>query len=167
MDCAPKVDDVTGGDHALIVQAEAASQIEATRQERKSPTDSARPGRSADCNGRKGGEHGVGRGQRGGLGQAKFAVQTILARAPSAFDVALDRRRVGADLFDAAFFMSASELSGSLFSGELFGESPVGIVALEDGTAVAMEAEREAVRGDRGGQRAEIAGGVFSASSWK
>ena len=56
---------------------------------------------------------------------------------------------------------SASELGGRLFSGELFGEGPVGIVALEDGVAVAVEAERDAVGGDHGVQSAEIAEGIF------
>jgi hypothetical protein len=49
--------------------------------------------------------------------------------------------RVGGDLLDAEFFKSASELGGSLFASELFGDSPVRIVALEDGVAVAVEAE--------------------------
>jgi hypothetical protein len=54
-----------------------------------------------------------------------------------------------------------SELGGGLFSGELFGQAPVGIVALEDAVAVAIEAERDAVSGDHGAQSAEIAEGIF------
>jgi hypothetical protein len=46
-----------------------------------------------------------------------------------------------------------------LFSGELFGQRPVGIVALKDG--VAVEAERNAVRDDHGVQSAEIAERIF------
>ena len=82
-------------------------------------------------------------GQSGGVGEAKFADQTVLAGAPGALDAALGLGRVGGDLLDAEFFESASQLGGRLFSGELFGEGPVGIVALEDGVAVAVEAERE------------------------
>src|SRR5256885_13127219 len=95
------------------------------------------------------------------MSQAKFADQAILAGAPGALDAALGLGRVGRDLFDAEFFEGASELSRRLFSGELFGESPVGIVALEDGVAVAVEAERDAVGGDHSVQGAEIAEGIF------
>src|SRR5271167_2616399 len=52
-------------------------------------------------------------------------------------------------------------MGGALFAGELFGQGPVGIVALEDAVAVAVEAERHAVRGDHGVQSAQIAEGVF------
>ena len=55
----------------------------------------------------------------------------------------------------------ASQLGRRLFSGELFGQGPVGIVALEDAVAVAIEAERNAVSGDHGVQGAEIAEGIF------
>ena len=55
----------------------------------------------------------------------------------------------------------ASELGGRLFSGELFGQGPVGIVALEDGVAVAIEAERDAVGDDHGVQGAKIAESIF------
>jgi hypothetical protein len=48
-----------------------------------------------------------------------------------------------------------------LFSSELFGQSPVGIVALEDAVAVAVEAERNAVCGNHGVQGAEIADRIF------
>jgi hypothetical protein len=48
-----------------------------------------------------------------------------------------------------------------LFSGEWFGEGAVGMVALEDAVAVAVEAEGDAVSGDHGTESAEIADGVF------
>ena len=79
----------------------------------------------------------------------------------SAFNAALGLGRVGRDLLDAEFFESASKLGGRLFSGELFGEGPVGIVALEDAVAITIEAERDAVGGDQGVQRAEIAEWYF------
>ena len=137
-------DGVIGGDDALIVQAEAAGEIEAARQ----GAEVARrfgggTGEALVVIGAEAGEHGVGLGQSGGVGEAKFADQTVLAGAPGAFDAALGLGRVGGDLLDAEFFEGASELGGRLFSGELFGEGPVGIVALEDGMAVAVEAERE------------------------
>lgn len=72
-------------------------------------------------------------------GEAQFADQAVLAGAPGALDAALGRGRVGGDLLDAELLESASELSGSLFSGELFGEGPVRIVALEDRVAVVVE----------------------------
>jgi hypothetical protein len=106
-------------------------------------------------------EHGVGLLQRGGAGEAKFADQTILASAPGALDAALGLRRVGGDLLDAELVESPSELGGSLFSGELFGQGPVGIVALEDAVAVAVEAERDAMGGDHGAESAEIADSIF------
>jgi hypothetical protein len=49
-----------------------------------------------------------------------------------------------------------------LFSGELFGQGPVLVVALKDGVAVAVEAERHAVGGNQGEQGAEIADGIFA-----
>ena len=52
-------------------------------------------------------------------------------------------------------------MSGSLFSGQLFGKRPVRIVALEDGVAIAVEAERDAMSGNHGVERAEIAESVF------
>ena len=58
-------------------------------------------------------------------------------------------------------FESPSQLSRRLFSGELFGHGPVGIVALEDAVAVAIEAERNAMSGDHGAESAEIAEGIF------
>jgi hypothetical protein len=97
----------------------------------------------------------------GGAGEAEFADQAVLAGAPGPLDAALGLGRIGGDLFDAEFFEGASELCGSLFSGELFGESPVRIVTLEDGVTVAIERERDAVGDDHGVQGAEIAEGIF------
>src|ERR1700732_2961904 len=52
-------------------------------------------------------------------------------------------------------------MGGALFSGELFGQGPVGIIALEDAVAVAVEAERHPVSGDHGVHSAEIAESIF------
>src|SRR5271168_580611 len=52
-------------------------------------------------------------------------------------------------------------MGGALFPGELFGHGPVGIVALEDAVAVAVQAERDAVRRDHSVQSAEIPERIF------
>jgi hypothetical protein len=143
---------VVGSDDTLIVQTEAAGKVEAARQAAK--VGSGVGGGTCEALvviGAEASEHGVGLVDGGGLSQAKFADQTVLAGAPGALDAALGLRRVGGNLLDAELVESASELSGRLFSGKLFGQRPVGIVALEDGVSIAVEAEPR----------------VFSASSWK
>ena len=50
---------------------------------------------------------------------------------------------------------------GDLFAGELFGEGPVGVVALKDGVAIVVEAEGNAVGRDHGVQSAQITDGIF------
>ena len=111
--------------------------------------------------GAKSGEHGVGLLHSRGLSQTEFADQTVLASAPEALDAALGLGRIGRNLLDAEICESASEMSGRLLTGELFGDGPVRIVALEDAVTIAVEAERDAVGSDHGAQSAEIAGGVF------
>src|SRR5208282_2366869 len=155
-------DDVVGADHALVMQAQATGQIEATRQ----AAEVARglgggAGKALVVVGAEALEHGVGLLQGGGAGEAKFADQAVLAGAPGALDTALGLGRVGGDLLDAEVVESPSELGGRLFSGELFGQGPVGIVALEDAVAVAVEAERDAVSGDHAAESAEIAESIF------
>ena len=135
---------MVGGDDALIAQAEATGQIEAARQGAKVASGvGGRAGEALLVIGAKAGEHPIGLFQSGGLGQAKFADQTVLASAPDALDAALGLGRVGGDLLNAEFLERASQLGGSLFSGELFGQRPVGIVALEDAVAVAVERSEE------------------------
>src|ERR1700694_4960969 len=154
---------MVGGDHAPIMQAEAAGQIEAAGQAAKVGSGfGGGTGEALVIIGAEASEHSVGLRQSGGLGEAKFADQTVLTSAPGALNAALGLGRVGGDLLDAEFVEGAAELRGSLFSGELFGEGPVRIVALEDGVAVAVEAERDAVGGDHGVQSVGIAPGVFS-----
>src|SRR5271157_835450 len=144
-------DDVVGADHALIAQAEAASEIEAARQRAEVAGGvGGGMGKALVVVGAEAIKHGVGLLQGGGVGEAKFADQAILASAPGTLDAALGLRRVGGNLLNAEFLESASELGGRLFAGELFGEGPVSIVALKDAVAVAVEAERNAVRGDHG-----------------
>ena len=70
-------------------------------------------------------------------------------------------RGVSGNLLDAELLQGLSELSGSLFAGELFGECPVGVVALKDGVAIVVEAEGNAVGGDHGVQSAQIADSIF------
>src|ERR1039457_2695166 len=111
----------------------------AGRRSENSSSGRGRAGEALLVIGAEAGEHPIGLLHSGGLGQAKFADQTVLASAPDAFDAALGLGRIGGDLLDAELFQGASELGGSLFSGELFGQGPVGIVALEDAVAVAVE----------------------------
>ena len=95
------------------------------------------------------------------MGQPQLADQAILKGAPGAFDAALGLRRVGRNLLNTEFLQRASQLGGSLFAGELFGHGPVGIVALEDRVAVAIETEGDAMGGDHGVESAKIANRIF------
>ena len=88
--------------------------------------------------GAKAGEHRIGLFQSNGLREAKFADQAVLAGAPSTLDAALGLRRVGGDRLDAELVEGTPELSGRLFSGELYGEGPVAVVALKDGVAIVV-----------------------------
>ena len=159
---APKVTRVIGCDHAWIVQSEAPGEIEAAGQGAKVASGlGGGTGEAPVVIGAEAVEHGVGSGQGGGVGEAKFAGQTVLASAPGALDAALGWGRGGGGRCDAELVKSASERSAKLFSGEWFGEGAVGIVALEDAVAVAVEAEGDAMSGDHGTESAEIADGVF------
>jgi hypothetical protein len=155
-------DDVIGADHAPVAEAEAAIEIEARRQGAEVALGLA----SGDSEalvvvGAEASEDLVGGGEIAGLGEAEFADQAVLAGAPGALDAAFGLGRVGGDLLDAEFLQSASQLGGPLFTGELFGHGPVGIVALEDAVAVAIKAEGHAVSHDHGVRRTHIAEGVF------
>ena len=155
-------DGVVGGDDALVMKAEATIEIEAARQAAEVAGGlGRRTGEAPIVVGAEAVEHGVGLGQGGGLSETKFADQAILTGAPDALDAALGLRGMGGDLLDAELLESASELSGSLLAGELFGDCPVGIVTLEDAVAIAIETERDTVRGDHGVQSAEIAEGIL------
>jgi hypothetical protein len=158
----PESDDVVGADHALIAKAETAGEIEARGEGAEVALGLAsRDGEALVVVGAKAGEDLVGRVEMAGVGEAEFADQTVLPGAPGALDAAFGLGREGGDLLDAEFFESATQLGGRLFSGELFGQSPVGIVALEDAVAVAVQAEGDAVSGDHGVQSAEITESVF------
>ena len=112
-------DDVVGSDDALVVQTQAAGEIEAVRQGAKVASGiGGGAGEALVVVGTKLAEHGIGFGQGGGAGEAKFADQTVLTGAPGAFDAALSLGRVGGDLLNAEFFQSPSQLGESLFSGE-------------------------------------------------
>ena len=84
---------VVGGDDALIAQAEAAGQIEATGQGAKVARGvGGGAGEALVVVGAEAGEHGVGWLQSGGLSEAEFADQTVLKSAPGALDAALSLR---------------------------------------------------------------------------
>src|SRR5271165_4340505 len=155
-------DDVVGADHALVAEAEAAGEIEARGQGAEVALSLAGgDGEALVVVGAEAGEDLVGGVEIAGLGEAKFADQAVLAGAPGALDAAFSLGRVGGDLLDAEFLESPAQLGGALFPGELFGYGPMGIVALEDAVAVAVDTEGHAVSGDHGVHRAHIAEGIF------
>ena len=155
-------DDVIGGDHALVAEAEAAGEVEARRQSAKVALSLASgDGEALVVVGAEAGEHVVGGVKVAGLSEAEFADQAVLAGAPGALDAAFGLGRVGGDLLDAEFFQSPAQMGGALFPGELFGQSPVGIVALKDAVAIAVQAEGDAVSADHGVQSTEIADECF------
>src|SRR5450755_1163980 len=155
-------DDVVGGDHTLIAEAEAAGEIEARGKSAEVGLCLAGgDGEALVVVGAELGEDVGGGVEIASLGEPEFADQAILAGAPGALDAAFGLGRVGRDLLDAEFFQSPSQLGGRLFTGELFGQGPVGIVALKDAVAIAIEAEGDAVSADHGLHRAHIAERVF------
>src|ERR1019366_7387184 len=81
------------GHDALIAQAEAAGQIEATGQGAKVARGvGGGAGEALVLVGAEAIEHDVGLLQSGGTGEAEFADQTVLKSAPGAFDAALSLR---------------------------------------------------------------------------
>ena len=149
-------------DHALVAEAEAAGEIEARRQGAESALGLASgDGEALVVIGAEAGEDVVGGVEVASVGEAEFADQAVLAGAPGALDAAFSLGRAGRNLLDAEFFQSAAQMGGALFAGELFGQGPVGIVALKDAVAIAVEAERHAMSRDHGMHRAHIAEGVF------
>ena len=93
MEWVPKVTVWSAANDALIAQAKAAGQIEATRQGAKVTSGlGGRTGKALVVVGAEASEHGVGLRQSGGAGETKFADQTILAGAPGALDAALSLR---------------------------------------------------------------------------
>src|SRR5579863_3817696 len=102
-------------------------------------------GEAAVVVGDKAGEHGVGRVQITGLGQTEFAGEAVLQHAPEAFDATFGLGTAGGDEGNAELFQSASELSGIALAGELFGNGPGVVVALEDGAAIAVEGQGDTI----------------------
>jgi hypothetical protein len=81
---------VVGAHHPLVVQAQAASQIKASWQRAKiASTISGRMRETQIVIGAEALQHGIGLQQSGGLRQAQFADQPILASAPSSLDAAV------------------------------------------------------------------------------
>src|SRR6202049_248602 len=155
-------DDVIGADHALVAETEAASEIEARWEGAEVALGlSSRDSKAMIIVGAEAGEDLVGRVEVAGLGAAEFADQAVLAGAPDALDASFGLGRVGGDLLDAELIQSPTQMGGALFTRELFGQGPVGIVALKDAVAIAVKAKGDAVSGDHGAQSAEIAESVF------
>jgi hypothetical protein len=102
--------------------------------------------------------------QIAGTGQAQFAREAILERAPEPLDAALGLWTVGGNVGDAELFEGAAELSGLAFSGELFLDRPVIVIAGEDAMAIAVEGERHTVAAQQAAEQAKIAASVFGES---
>src|SRR6202049_1067216 len=155
-------DDVSGTDHALVAETEAASEIEARWEGAEVALGlSSRDSKAMIIIGAEASEDLVGGVEIAGVSEAELTDQAVLAGAPDALDAAFGLGRVGGDLLDAEFLQSPSQMGGALFTRELFGQGPVGIVALKDAVAIAVQAKGDAVSGDHGAQSAEIAESVF------
>ena len=142
-------DDVIGADHALVAKAEATGEIEAHGERAEVGLSLASgDGEALVVIDAEAGEDLVGGVEIAGLGEAEFADQAVLAGTPGALDAAFGLGRVGGDLLDAEFLQRPAQLGGALFAGELFSHGPVGIIALKDAVAVAIEAEGNAVSGN-------------------
>jgi len=153
---------VVKGDDAAIAETEATGEIDSARKATEVVFRLAwRDGEAPVKVGQERNEHLVGLFAGGGVGEPEFAAQTILASAPEAFDASFGLGRVGGDLLDAEFLKGAAALGWQLLTGEFFGDAPVGIVALEDAMAIAVEAEGHAVGGDELTQQLEVADGVL------
>ena len=108
---------MVGRDDALVVQAEAAIEIEAAGQGAEVRSGlGGRTGEALVVISTELVEYGIGFGQGGGAGEAQFADQTVRAGAPGAFDAAFGLGRVGGDLLDAELVESPPKLSRSLLS---------------------------------------------------
>src|SRR5271169_1107878 len=106
-------------------------------------------------------QHGVGRVQIGGLGEAEFAAQAVLEDAPEAFDTAFGLRRLRGDESDAELREGAAELRGLALAGAFFFERPVRIAAHEDAATVPVEGRGDAEAAEQALQQGEIAFGGF------
>src|SRR5258708_23263099 len=103
---------MVGGDDALIVQAEAAGQIEAAGQAAKVGGGvGGGTGEALIEIGAEASEHGVGLFQSNGLSEAKVADQAVLTRAPGTLDAAHSLRRISRGLPDAELHHGAPRLS--------------------------------------------------------
>ncbi len=91
------------GDHALVVQGqETTGKVEAAGQAAEVAGGlGGGTGEAAVIVGTEVFQHEVGLGHGGGLQEAEFADQAVLASAPSALDAALGLGGVGGDLLDA------------------------------------------------------------------
>src|SRR5258708_39560614 len=117
---------MVGGDNALVVQGEAAGQIEAAgRAAKVGGGVGGGTGEALIVIGAEASEHGVGLFQSNGLSEAKFADQAGLTGAPGTLDAALSLRRGGGDSRDAEVIAGASELGWGLLSGKVFGSGSV------------------------------------------
>src|SRR5260221_2693771 len=154
------LDDVVVTDHPLMDKAANAVQIFG----RGTPCGwhlAGSAGEAAVVVGEEQAEHGIGGVQIASLSETQFAAQAILEYAPEAFDAAFGLGTASGDEGDAELLQRTSELSGLLFSGELFFHRPEVVVADEDAAVVAVEGERDPAVTQQLAEQGEIAVGGF------
>src|SRR6266478_5739733 len=120
-----------------------------------------RPGEAAVVVGDEFAQHGVGGVEVLGLGEPQFAGEAILQHTPEPLDAAFGLRAVGSHEGDAELLQGAAELRGLAFTGELFFDGPVVVVADEDAAVVAIQSEWHTVPADHLLKQAEIAESGF------
>ena len=95
-----------------------------------------------------------------GLSEAEFADQAVLAGAPGALDAAFGLGRVGGDA-DAELVERRDRDGWEPVCRRVVRRGSSGHRCAGRWVTIAIEAERHAVSGDHGVQRAQIAEGVF------
>ena len=84
---------------------------------------------------------GVGRVEVFGFGEPQFAGETILEYTPETLDAAFGLWAASGNEGNAELLEGTTELGGLAFSGELFFDGPVVIVADEDTAAIPVESQ--------------------------
>src|SRR5258708_4896465 len=94
-------------------------------------------------------------------GEALIAGDAILHHTPETLDAAFGLRAVGSHEGDAELREGPAELRGLAFTGELFFDGPVVVVADEDAAVVTVKSERNTVPAEQLMKQAEIAESGF------
>ena len=94
--------------------------------------------------------------------QAQLGDQTILERAPEAFDASLGLRRAGGDRADAQIDQHPTELRRICGTRKLLLERPAIVrIALEDAVPIVIERIGDAVRREHVAEQEEVAMGIL------